>query len=384
MSRYFLHGFGWMVMLLLFGCQSDVPVKDQLVDFREPTNRDFKKQLEFIRQALEKYPEKAELYYQKALINFEIEKYNQALRDIDDALELDTRPEKYTFFKGKVLYQKGALQEALKELHKVENTEFDDFELYQFIGVIYHQLGKEDQALTYLQKANNFVPGLPNVLYALGAIYLKKKEKEKARKFLFEAIKSEPTYTEAYIQLIQYYQEELLPQKALEVADTAVRLCKQDAFLYSSVGKTLSLLNKPDSAKYWFDKAVKLEEGLWEASENLAEYHRKRKNYLLAEGYLKSAVEKNTDLSAPCFKLGFLYEYYLRDLKKAQEMYGMALKRDLENEEYQTAINRIERKIRFSASEARNRARQSAFRSAIRDTVQLLPTPLRTIEIDEE
>ncbi|WP_300754879.1 tetratricopeptide repeat protein [uncultured Brachyspira sp.] len=157
--------------------------------------------LEDIDKALELDNESAEAHYIKGVSNFNLKKFESALEDFSKAFELGYSENNIYIFKGKCLYNLERFKEALEVLYEALKLNNEDSEIYCFIGMCYYKLNDKENAFNNLNKSIELKTENPAAFYYRACCYYSNKKDIDAFDDLSEAIRLDSKYSNAYLKI---------------------------------------------------------------------------------------------------------------------------------------------------------------------------------------
>ncbi len=112
-------------------------------------------------KVIELVPKYIDGYYGLAYTSFRMERYEQALKEIDNGVSKATKMipfenKKLEILKGKVYYLSGSITKAKEFLFKHKGRLLDDGEASYFISIIYQNEGNSSKASQFKAKADKF------------------------------------------------------------------------------------------------------------------------------------------------------------------------------------------------------------------------------------
>ncbi len=125
----------------------------------EMQNKDYPKALEILEKFITKYPDSkniSEIYYDKALVNIQLNNNEKALEDFSMAYKKDTTFADAIRLRGNLKYKMEKLDEALADYNLAIKINPQFAEAYASIGFIYKKQSKTNDACIYFEKALNF------------------------------------------------------------------------------------------------------------------------------------------------------------------------------------------------------------------------------------
>ncbi|SFF42849.1 tetratricopeptide repeat protein [Thermoflexibacter ruber] len=331
--------------LLLTSCQPQT--QEQAAPLPTQEEERLAKQISYMNEVIEDYPNVADYYFRRAVLNLEAKKENLAQRDIDQAIALDSNKAEYYFVKAKTHEIKEEYDKALTSVKKAEEKGFVQIEADMLMGKMYYHAKDFSKAMTYLGKVQEILPNLAEVHYYRGLTYFQTQDTTNAVSYLNKAIELKKDYKEAYRALIDLYNNYGAYKIALRYTSEAIRNCEKDAYFYYAHGRALWNLKSIDSAMVLYSQAFDLDATIWQAGYQLGLYCVNKKNYVKAEQYLSKVLVQKPDIEQGHYLLAAIYEYHLKQLTDALRHYQRAQLMDKENEQIAADIRRVVRKIEY-------------------------------------
>ncbi|MBI4833289.1 MAG: tetratricopeptide repeat protein [Planctomycetes bacterium] len=224
--------------------------------------RQYEKAFDAYTKALELNPKLVFSYYKRGVISWEIRKKpDEALADFQKIIEID--PEGYMGYlvKGRLEYEQGNHEAALKEFNKaielkndpeaylwratdyvrLKNMKLaladyqkaaqlgeDRFSVQSSLAYFYYAMGTYDKALEYYNKSLKILPKDPVDLYYRGSVYVELGEAEKALADFNRSIEVEPVCNDigyvVYLRRAEIYNHKGDLEKALADFNEAIRI----------------------------------------------------------------------------------------------------------------------------------------------------------------
>lgn len=303
-------------------------------------------QLEYLSERIQEDGEQADYYFKRAKLNESLGKYRAAFLDIEACLRISGETGKYLYWKAKILAGLNDYEKALNIASKAVDSGFKSAEMNILLGQLQYQNGNTTEALPHLEKAYTLFPSNATTAYYLGAIYDDREDTLSAIRELSKTIQLKPDYTDAYLRLIQLYNRHNRTEAARPLVTKALNSCPPNASVYLQMGDVMWRQAALDSAVYWYREALQLWPSSWLANYKMAQYHIEKNNYELAESFYKEALSYNPNISGGYFQIGYIYEYYLNNLKEAKKAYEKGLRIDIDNaDDLKLGIRRVDRKL---------------------------------------
>ncbi|MCX5893812.1 MAG: tetratricopeptide repeat protein [Deltaproteobacteria bacterium] len=102
-------------------------------------------------------------YVEQGMENSQIGRYDQAIKDFNDALKVKPNDATLITYRGVVYYAKGQIDLAMKDFNRAIEIDPKAGKAYYQRGMIYENQGKYAQAVTELKKAKSLGYGVDPV-----------------------------------------------------------------------------------------------------------------------------------------------------------------------------------------------------------------------------
>ena len=146
------------------------------------------------------------------------------------------------------LLQRGQVEQARVELHRVAGEFPDFYPAYSLLGVCYSQLGNLEEARPYFEKAVQLAPDSPQARNNLGANYLALGKAVEAIEQFEKVIAAAPSNASAWVNLASSHLKLGDTSKALEALAKAVALAPGDAGARLVLAEARLDLAQPEAA----------------------------------------------------------------------------------------------------------------------------------------
>ncbi|MFT5616796.1 MAG: tetratricopeptide (TPR) repeat protein [Arenicella sp.] len=342
--------FGIYLILFLslftIGCRESNVTDTSFSPLPNDANKQFSKQGNFMDERITDNSLKPTYYFQRSKIHFQEKDYKAALRDVQAAIQLDSFQSRFYFLKSVILADLGTNQDALGAARKAERMGYKSIGLDILISKLYYENSESNLSIQYLRKARQVLPNSPTISYLYGAIYADAQDTVQAFNELKEAIRLDSSYTNAYSKLIATYRKYGFVNQAIDYGTLAARHCEENKDLIYEIATTLLANEQIDSAVFWHRKLLKIDADSWQANLGLAKYHIAKKEYLEAEKFYNRALEYNPNIDGGYYQLGYIYEYYAKDLEKSMKYYKKAIRINRGSEAIESALQRVTWKLK--------------------------------------
>lgn len=121
-----------------------------------------------------------------------------------------------------VMTDMGLFNDALVWHYKAINAKPDSHDAWEFLGITYVNMGRMNDALHAFERAESLKPDSASVHYHLGNV-MRSMDAEKAAAHYETALKLNPEYFEAMIDLANLYDDMGIKDKALRLYNDGIR-----------------------------------------------------------------------------------------------------------------------------------------------------------------
>ncbi len=220
-------------------------------------------------------------------------KYEQALADLNKAIELRPAYAEALNNRGVILSGKKRNTEALNDLNKAIELQPDYPDALNNRGVILMDLSKYTEALNDFNKAIELRPGYAEAYYNRGLLFMNEKKYELAVKNYDRALELRPGYPEAVINKGIILKEGANSETVLIDYNKAIESNPNDHQLYYNRGLTLMSLNRNAEAITDLNQAIELNPDYAEAYLHRGNALANEKNMIAASKDYAKAIELN-------------------------------------------------------------------------------------------
>jgi len=170
---------------------------EALMDMR---NGGYEEALRKLEEAINLDPNNARHYDLLGATLYKLERYEEALKAFEKAIELDSDNAEYHHSLGVTLYElkRYEEEEALKALEKATELELNNGRYHYSLGVMLHALKRYEEALTAIEKAIELDPDDARFMETKGALEFRLEKYPEALSIINEALRKDPTTAYAY------------------------------------------------------------------------------------------------------------------------------------------------------------------------------------------
>lgn len=260
-------------------------------------------------------------YLEKGSKMLKNKKYEAALKNLSQAIDLDSKCVEAFFHRGLTYQNLEDHKSALGDFNAAIRLNPSDSHIYVHRAISYYGLGKYDESLMDLDKAMKLNPkGRAGFLHNKGNVYMTMGQGEKALEAFSAAIRLKPEMADSYFSRGGVYLSLGNYDKAMADLDKAVELAPEKADYYAGRGVTYGRLNQYEKAIADFNKALELQPNDEISLINKCVAYRNLQQYDKALETIQKTMKLNPLSTKAYFQRGLLHEG-LRLFDRALEDY---------------------------------------------------------------
>ena len=244
-------------------------------------------------------------------------------------------------------YKAGNWEKAIDEFSRLLETEGDNAEIYNNIGLCYANLSSNEKAEDYFLKAQALNPKLPQIYVNLADIYYKQKDFDSGIQLLAQGVYELPDNLVLRHYLARFYMEDSRLDMAIDELENILEKQPQNYDAYYDLARVHFELGNYDSAISAFEQVLEFKSDNEWIYYYLAQAYEANDDIDKAiSNYLK-ATSINFHFPYPFKKLGILF-MARGDFESAIEYFEDYLKKDLSEEEKQNTeklVTKIKMKL---------------------------------------
>lgn len=249
-------------------------------------------QAEELEGAIARQPRNASLYARRAAFRLDAGQAEAALRDINQALELDDAPGEFYFVKARALRARGNIKSALAATTEAARRGFASPELNRLVGEMHLASRRYQDALDQLDRALQQEPDDAAALFYKGVAYIGLQDTLQALDYLRASLARDPRQPETLHQLAFLSNAFRQPAQAAGYARRGLKLAPTYGPLWYDYGRQFELQNQPDSATRIYARTVQLDTTFYRADYRLALAAFKARKYAEAVPHLQRALRR--------------------------------------------------------------------------------------------
>lgn len=290
MIRTLIFSFLGICFVLFNACKND-PTSKKAADPAAQLDPE----LAELNQLLEKEPDNDSLLYRRGAVYFNLEGYDEALKDLGNAIRLDSLQPQYYHLMAEVLLQYGRPNDSRR-------------------------------ALDVLQTAARLFPDRIPTLLKLSKFQLIVQQHNEALTTIDGILRREPQNAEAYFMAGRVALDMKDTTRAINMLKKSVQFNADNADAWRFLGRIYSEKNNPLAIQY-FDNALRVDSTDLESREFKAVFYKRRGEFDKAFAIYRDIIVRNPDYSNAYFDVGMIY-LEQDSLQKAYDHFNISIKTD--------------------------------------------------------
>jgi tetratricopeptide (TPR) repeat protein len=212
---------------------------------RSAVQKDEAKQIEDLNAAVEQLPKKPQYLRVRGQYFYSKQKYNEALADIDKAVQLEADHAATHELRGLILLGLEKYDEAVASFDEAGKLEPSSALPYQHRGELYRQKGDLEKAAQQLSKALELSPDNVATLLVRAAVYYELKQTDKALQDCEQAIRVAPRIAQPYLMRAEILAASNRLDEAIKQLEELLQLAPGNAQLLNRLGNFYILVGRP-------------------------------------------------------------------------------------------------------------------------------------------
>jgi tetratricopeptide (TPR) repeat protein len=248
-------------------------------------------------------------YYQRARLYFNLGQLQNALSDINQAINKDQSQPKFYLLRAEIHLRLKSTNLALIDALKSEQFQLNNHDLYLLLGELFYQTKNYPKSLLNLEKALKISPFSAQAWYWRANSTLANQNIRQGIEFYKVSLRHNPEFTPAHHQLARVYNQLQIFDTAQYYASEGIRIKPSQGDLYFQLAETCKLTKRLDSAKTLYLKAVEQDADLYAAYFELGLLEFKAKNYVQTITYLEKIAKQKKEFAGYDEVLAMGYDY---------------------------------------------------------------------------
>jgi len=246
--------------------------------------------------AIQREPRNTALLAKRAALRLAAGQATDALADVEAALRIDEGDGTLYFLQARALRALGQLAPALTAARQAASHGFSGPELPLLIGETYLAARNYPAALDNLDRTLRLDPDQPAALFYKGLAYAASADTSTAVQYLQDALARNPREPEILHQLAFLLNAWRVPAEAARYAALGMRLDSTSGLLRYDYGRQLELQGQPDSALWYYRRALALDTTVYRADYRLGLAAAKARQPAAIIAHLGRALRRNPRL----------------------------------------------------------------------------------------
>ena len=195
------------------------------------------------------YAPQQEIYKLRWFLNYEKKNYEQALKDVQEALKAEPGNSAFNLGLANIYRSQGLYKEAVDAYKKVLEIEPTSADVPYFMALSYSKIGdyqSQEQAAAEAVKKNT--PFVGESFYLLGEALQKNKKYDEAIAAYQQAINAKPDIYEVYVNLPEIYRLQSRYEEAINVTKKGLTLYPNNGELFKNLSWYYSLADRHNEA----------------------------------------------------------------------------------------------------------------------------------------
>jgi tetratricopeptide (TPR) repeat protein len=207
-------------------------------------------------------------YFERGNQHYYAGRYDDAIRDLTEAIRLNPQDEGTYNNRGLAYYNKNDYDRAIADYTEAVRLNSQDADAYNNRGVAYDDKKEYDHAIADYTEAIRLNPILAQAYNNRGWAYQNKEDYDRAITDYTEAIRLNPQYALAYYNRGDAYEDKKDYDRAIADYTEAIRLNPQYALAYNNRGNAYHYKKDYDRAIADYDRALQIDPNYANARSN--------------------------------------------------------------------------------------------------------------------
>lgn len=285
----------------------------------------------------------ASAYAKRAALYMDLGKTDEALADINEALERENNEGRYHFVKAQVLRKKQLYDDGLESALRAEGLGVNTPELYIAIGDLLQHEKQLDRARFYLVKALQMAPYEGEAFYLNGLVAAKSGDTTRAVTFYKRALTLKPRFLEPYVQLSIIHSVRGDYASAIAYNKRGGGYFPNDPGLLYALGHIYQQTAASDSAYFFYQKALRLDPTMVQAHFQSGLVMMKLRNMAQALQHFDQVVKQAPQFPRIHYYIAMCYEQF-REWEQAGKQYALAMQENAADQQAYYGYWRVQKK----------------------------------------
>jgi 2-O-methyltransferase len=200
-------------------------------------------------------------------------------------------------------YQAGNLQQAVNICKKIVNSQPNNINAVNMLGVICYQQKDYDSAIHYMINLINLKPNNAQAYYILGHSMQEKGQIDEAITYYQQSLKLNSNFAEAYYNLGTILLDKKEYDEAISCYKKSLQINPNDVDAYYNLGQVLQEKGQLDEAMTYYQKALQINPNLADTYHNIGVIIQEKGQLDEAMTYYQKALQINPNLVVSAINL---------------------------------------------------------------------------------
>ena len=285
-----------LFLCLLAGCQAAPAQRADTLINLVTVQSGPRVQADELNGAIQRDPRNASLLARRATLRLAAGQPRAALADVASALAIDDADGNLYFLQARAYRALGQLAEALTAARQAADHGFGGPELPLLVGETHLAARNYPAALDNLDRTLRLDPDQPAALFYKGLAYAASNDTSTAVQYLQDALARDPREPEILHQLAFLLNAWRIPAEAAPYASQGMNLDTTSGLLRYDYGRQLELQGRPDSALWYYRRALALDTTVYRADYRLGLAAAKNRQPVAVVAHMARALRRNPRL----------------------------------------------------------------------------------------
>lgn len=297
-------------------------------------------ELKAISKKISENANQPDLYNQRAKLYLTLNMPEEAVKDADRAIKLDSLNPNYFLTKADAFFSSNKTKQSKETLELIEKKFPDNTEALLKLGELFFIVRQYQTAIDYCNKALKVDENLAKAYFIKGSIYRESGDTAKAISSLITATEQDNRYDQAFFDIGVLYAARKNPV-ALDYYDNALKINPVNFDALYAKAKFYQDINKIDEAINQYNYLLSKDKTYFAALYNLGAIQLELKNDPKKSiNYFTDAIKLKADYLEAYFARGYAYSK-IGDKESAKADYKMCLQLQDNYEPAVTALNKL-------------------------------------------
>jgi tetratricopeptide (TPR) repeat protein len=312
---------------------------DQQENLRKAESSSLTPELEQLNTLLESNPDEADLWFQRAQLYYEMEKYPQAVSDLEKAIRLDSTVRQYRHLLADAYLDNYESRKALETMEKTVKLFPESISSLLKLSEFQLILKRYPDAMNTLNRIHKIAPQNADAYFMKGLVIKETGDTSQAIGMFQSATKENPRLIDAWINLGQLH-EALNDQDAIRYFDGGLSVSPDHPLLLHAKAQYLAGQDRIEEAKLVYRRWIEVDPLNGDPYYDLGLLYLDQDSLTQALGHFDLAIKIN-----PMYSRAYFYRGYTRELtgeeSAARQDYEQTLQLDPEDSDAREALNRV-------------------------------------------